>query len=153
MSMPIKQSVKKNWVATKNAATEKMILDEIRKDVSNVKVSLFAMFGLTWNNEVSNFRISVSERIEDPPTGNKESLVTEIIWVWERVKTMNPEAELVELGAIKPRVHLQPVRGHEAGGDEDNHDEAEAEGHVPRQSPLPVGICVWKQVIPDTHGG
>ena len=63
---------------------------------------------------------------------------------------MNPEAELVELGPVEPGVDLQPVWGHEAGCDEDNHDEAEAESNVPSQGPLPVGVGVGEQVISNT---
>ena len=100
--------------------------------------------GLTWNNEISNFGISIRERIEDPPTGNKEPLVAEVIWVGEGIETVDPEAELVELGPVEPGVDLKPVRGHEAGGYEDNHDEAEAESNVPGQRPLPVWVSVGK---------
>ena len=105
---------------------------------------------LTWNNEISNFCVSICERIEDPPTGNKESLVAEVIGVGEGIEAVDPESELVELGPVEPGVDLQPVGGHEAGGDEDNHDEAEAEGNIPGQGPLPVGVSVGKEVIIDT---
>ena len=63
---------------------------------------------------------------------------------------MNPETELVELGPVEPGVDLQPVGGHKAGCDEDNHDEAEAESNVPSEGPLPVGVGVGEQVISDT---
>ena len=91
----------------------------------------FVIVVLTWNNEVSNLSISICERIEDPSTGNKESLVAEVIRVGEGIETVNPKAELVKLGPVEPGVDLEPVGGHEAGGDEDNHDEAEAESNVP----------------------
>ena len=57
----------------------------------------------------------------------------------------------MELRAVEPRVRLQPVWGDEAGGDEHNHDEPEAERHVPRQGALPVGVGVGQQVVAHTH--
>ena len=55
----------------------------------------------------------------------------------------------MELRAVEPRVRLQPVGGDEAGGDEHDHDEPEAERHVARQGALPVGVGVWQQIVAD----
>ena len=57
----------------------------------------------------------------------------------------------MELRAVEPRVRLQPVGGDEAGGDEHDHDEPEAERHVARQGALPVGVGVGQQIVAHTH--
>ena len=64
---------------------------------------------------------------------------------------MDPQAELLKLSSIEPRVYLQPVWSYEARSDEYDHNKAEAQRDIARQSPLPVGVGVWEQVISHPH--
>ena len=51
--------------------------------------------------------------------------MAEVVVVRQRPEAMDPEAELLHLGAVEPGVPLQPVGRREGQGCEDHHDKLE----------------------------
>ena len=108
---------------------------------------------LTGNEEISDFVISLGERIEDPSTAGIKLSVCQVVVVLQAAEAMGPQAHLLHLGPIKPWVALNPRWSHKSSDDEDNADDADCQGSVTRQRPLPVHVGVREQVVCDPHLG
>jgi len=57
---------------------------------------------LTWSQVVPDFLVALGERVEDPSTSGEESLVSEVVVVWQGAEAVDPQADPLHLGAVEP---------------------------------------------------
>jgi len=102
---------------------------------------------------VSNLAIALCEWIEYPPTSGVKLSVCQVVVILEAPEAMSPQPNLLHLGPIEPWVALDPGGRHKGHGDEDHTYNANGEGCMACQRPLPVHIGVRQQIVSHTHGG
>ena len=119
--------------------------------IAIISTQHFEIYRLTRHKEVSYFVISFCERIEDPSTASVELCVGQIVVILQASEAVGPQTNLLNLGAIEPRVSLDPGGRHKGGDDEDHTDNSDRKSCVTRQCSLPLHIGVREQVVRDPH--
>jgi hypothetical protein len=104
-------------------------------------------WSLTRRKKISDPLVSLSKRIKNPPAPSEKSLMPEVVVIWQRSETVDPETDTLHFGSVDPRVALDPVWGAERDGEEGDDDDEAADGGFAGQRALPVNVGVGENVV------